>query len=300
VMAADEDTGRAAAKRELLRERASRRLQAGEWPGADAGWDAAFFAEPVPVVLGQPMVEDLSINPYPFYSFDATAGQQFHIGVNDISVEDTGLWIYGTDRTTLLYDYDQDNCGAFEGTVCSESVDCPPDSPLCGGYAEEAEFTAPADGTYYAMGHSLSVGGDYGWTSGFTEPTELSLTVRDTWPGGPTPPPPPVVACVGAWSDWSACSEPCGPAGVRQRAYVVSTAAAGGGATCPAAAGDAQSEGCNVGISCCQVGIAPPRSAGCIIERFLLNEPARFDAAHEFLAKAVQDEGDSLGSRLFQ
>jgi hypothetical protein len=167
-------------------------------------------------VLGQPMVEDLSINPYPFYSFDATAGQQFHIGVNDISVEDTGLWIYGTDRTTLLYDYDQDNCGAFEGTVCSESVDCPPDSPLCGGYAEEAEFTAPADGTYYAMGHSLSVGGDYGWTSGFTEPTELSLTVRDTWPGGPTPPPPPVVACVGAWSDWSACSEPCGPAGVRQ------------------------------------------------------------------------------------
>eukprot|EP01046_Picozoa_sp_COSAG06_P105116 COSAG06_NODE_51342_length_312_cov_33.065728_1_plen_32_part_10 len=32
--------------------------------------------------------------------------------MNDISVEDTGLWIYGTDRTTLLYDYDQDNCGA--------------------------------------------------------------------------------------------------------------------------------------------------------------------------------------------
>ena len=89
------------------------------------------------------------------------------------------------------------------GSACFESVDCAPTSPLCGGYAEEAVFTAPADGTYYAMGHSLSVYGSSGFDyrvfapggayqyngpwdtlaadADITDLAGLSLTVR-TWP----------------------------------------------------------------------------------------------------------------------
>ena len=44
----------------------------------------------------------------------------------------------------------------------------------------------------------------------------------------------------------------------------------------------------------------PARSSGCIVRRFLSNEPKGFANAHEFLAKAVNDEGDPLGKRLFQ
>lgn len=44
----------------------------------------------------------------------------------------------------------------------------------------------------------------------------------------------------------------------------------------------------------------PPRSPGCIVRRFLTNEPKGFANAHEFLTKAVNEEGDPLGERLFQ
>ena len=43
----------------------------------------------------------------------------------------------------------------------------------------------------------------------------------------------------------------------------------------------------------------PARSPGCIVRRFLINEPTGYHKAHEFLSKALNGEGD-LAERLFQ
>ena len=51
---------------------------------------------------------------------------------------------------------------------------------------------------------------------------------------------------------------------------------------------------------CVDPGCTPARSPGCTLRRVLINDPAGLDNAHEFVAKALLDEGNPLAARLFQ
>ena len=81
--------------------------------------------------------------------------------------------------------------------------------------------------------------------------------------GGAAPEPEPAqggggavaVDCVGSWSGWGLCSEPCG-GGIQTQVYTVSTEVSNGGSPCSVANGSARSQACNTGI--CRGGIGGP------------------------------------------
>lgn len=57
---------------------------------------------------------------------------------------------------------------------------------------------------------------------------------------------------------------------------------------------------CRALYLCFDPGCTPARSPGCTLRRVLINDPAGLNNAHEFLAKAMLDEGNPLAARLFQ
>jgi hypothetical protein len=58
------------------------------------------------------------------------------------------------------------------------------------------------------------------------------------------------VDCVGDWGDFGACTETCGPNGIRTRTFAITTLVSNGGTACSAAAGDAETQLCNTAIAC--------------------------------------------------
>jgi hypothetical protein len=51
---------------------------------------------------------------------------------------------------------------------------------------------------------------------------------------------------------------------------------------------------------CADPGCTPVHSPGCTLRRMIINDPTGLNTAHEFLAKAILDDGDPLAARLFQ
>jgi hypothetical protein len=64
------------------------------------------------------------------------------------------------------------------------------------------------------------------------------------------PPPPEPVDCVGAYGDFGACSETCGPNGVQMRSFIITTPASHGGVECTVAAGAVETQPCNTAVGC--------------------------------------------------
>lgn len=67
-------------------------------------------------------------------------------------------------------------------------------------------------------------------------------------PPSPSPPPPPAVDCIGSWTAKTACNSTCSSPGIQIQTYVITTAAANGGAACPFANGTTNSTLCSAQI----------------------------------------------------
>lgn len=67
-------------------------------------------------------------------------------------------------------------------------------------------------------------------------------------PPSPSPPPPPAIDCIGSWTAKTACNSTCTSPGLQIQTYVITTAAANGGAACPFANGTTNSTICSAQI----------------------------------------------------
>jgi uncharacterized membrane protein YgcG len=135
--------------------------------------------------------------------------------------------------------------GTTELYPCSTGVPCPA-VDCVGAFESWGECSLPCGGGTRIRSFVVSAQAQYGGVcpdDGVTETEDCNV---DECP----PPPPDPVDCVGAWSDFSECSELCGPDGVRERTFVVETLPAHGGAECNAVAGDVETESCNTEVPC--------------------------------------------------